>query len=93
MLSERLTRLPNSITLTTQLMRCPTEPTMNLVNKNRSHLFTVRVWLQPGDRSGCVLRIKVQHLLSGEVRYFRNWSGVVAFLEAYTIQKPDDERN
>jgi hypothetical protein len=48
----------------------------------RTHLFTVRLWVEPmGDDQG-ELRMQVQHLLSGETRYFRAWSEVVAFLLA-----------
>ncbi len=46
----------------------------------RTYLFTLRLWIEPvGDNQGEV-RIQVQHLLSGETRYFRAWSDVVAFL-------------
>jgi hypothetical protein len=45
-----------------------------------SHLFTVRVWREElGD--GCVeWRGKVQHALSGEARYFREWAELIAFV-------------
>ena len=45
-----------------------------------THLFTVRLWQAPvGDgRSG--IRGKVQHVLSGEVRYFGDWLALQDFL-------------
>ncbi len=46
----------------------------------RSELFTVRLWQEDlGD--GCVeWRGKVQHVLSGQVHYFRSWSGLIGYL-------------
>lgn len=50
--------------------------------KYRSHLFTVRVWHEAvGD--GCTeWRGELKHVHSGEVRYFRRWSALVALLRA-----------
>jgi hypothetical protein len=48
----------------------------------RTQLFTVRLWVEPyGDDQGEV-RMQVRHVLSGEIRYFRAWPEVVAFLLA-----------
>jgi hypothetical protein len=45
-----------------------------------SHLFTVRVWREELG-AGCVeWRGKVQHALSGEARYFREWTELIAFV-------------
>ncbi len=46
----------------------------------RSELFTVRLWReQLGDR--WEWRGKVQHVMSGETRYFRDWQALLAFLQ------------
>ena len=48
----------------------------------RSHLFMVRLWLEElGDGQG-EWRGKVQYVRSGETRYFRDWSTLLAFVEA-----------
>lgn len=44
-----------------------------------SQLFTVRVWLEELGNGQTEWRGKVQHVASGEVRYFRDWSTLVAF--------------
>jgi hypothetical protein len=49
----------------------------------RSHLFTVRLWAEPVDDGGHEWRGRVQHVLSGERRYFRNWPA----LERYLMEK------
>jgi hypothetical protein len=56
----------------------------------RTHLFTVRLWIEPlGDQQSEV-RMQVKHLLSGETHYFRTWADVMAFLLA-KIQALDAE--
>ncbi|MCX6032872.1 MAG: hypothetical protein NT169_26750 [Chloroflexi bacterium] len=47
----------------------------------RSHLFTVRLWLEEFADGGSEWRGKVQHVLSGETRYFRNWHALRVFLQ------------
>ncbi len=47
----------------------------------RSHLFTVRLWLEPLGNGRTEWRGKVQHVPSGEAQYFREWSSLAAFLE------------
>ena len=44
-----------------------------------SQLFTVRVWLEELGNGQTEWRGKVQHVTSGEVRYFRDWATLVAF--------------
>ena len=46
----------------------------------RSHLFTVRMWPEAVGEE-LEWRGKVQHVTSGETRYFRDWPTMVAFLE------------
>jgi len=46
----------------------------------RPQLFTVRVWQEDRGDGQSEWRGKVQHLLSGETRYFREWQTLVAFI-------------
>lgn len=45
-----------------------------------SQFFTVRVWQEELGNGQTEWRGKVQHVQSGEVRYFREWSTLVAAL-------------
>jgi hypothetical protein len=47
-----------------------------------SHLFTVRLWQEELGDGQIELRGKVQHVTSGEVRYFRDWPTLITFLQA-----------
>jgi len=47
----------------------------------RSHLFTVRLWLEPLGNGQTEWRGKVQHVPSGEAQYVRDWPELQAFLE------------
>jgi hypothetical protein len=46
-----------------------------------SHLFTVRVWREELGADHVEWRGKVQHALSGEARYFREWTELIAFMQ------------
>ncbi len=46
-----------------------------------SQLFTVRVWREDRGNGGSEWRGKVQHVLSGEARYFRDWATLIAALQ------------
>lgn len=46
----------------------------------RSQLFTVRLWVEDLGDGRVEWRGKVQHALSGEACYFRDWPSLVAFL-------------
>lgn len=48
---------------------------------HRSQFFTVRVWLEDLGNGRSEWRGKVQHVLSGEARYFRDWATLIAELE------------
>ena len=48
----------------------------------RTHLFTVRLWVEPFADDQREVRMQVKHVLSAETRYFRTWPDVVAFLLA-----------
>jgi hypothetical protein len=47
---------------------------------SRSHLFTVRLWLDLLGDGRTEWRGKVQHVPSGEARYFRQWQTLLNFL-------------
>ena len=46
----------------------------------RSHLFTLRVWLEDVGDGRTELRGQVKHILTGETIYFRKGSSLLAFL-------------
>jgi hypothetical protein len=46
-----------------------------------SHLFMLRLWLEDLGGGQADWRGKVQHVNSGEVRYFRDWPTLEAFVE------------
>ncbi|NCC34617.1 MAG: hypothetical protein EOM24_21760 [Chloroflexia bacterium] len=45
-----------------------------------SHLFTVRLWNEVVSENCTEWRGKVQHVLSGEMHYFRDWPTLITFL-------------
>jgi hypothetical protein len=47
----------------------------------RSHLFTLRLWIESLGDGRFERRGKVQHVLSGERRYFRDWPSLERYLE------------
>jgi len=47
---------------------------------HHSQLFALRLWTEQDDPETNDIRFKVQHVLSGEVRYTRNWAEVEAFV-------------
>ncbi len=49
------------------------------------HLFTVRVWYELLEADDWEVRMQTRHILSGETRYFREWS----LLAAYLVSKLD----
>ena len=56
------------------------------MNKNQppphSHLFTVRLWVEELGEGETEWRGQVQHVVSGEKHYFRDWPILLAFLRA-----------
>jgi hypothetical protein len=69
--SSRAARLEPAIT-----------PAMNQKEPHpRSHLFTLRVWPEALGEGRAEWRGKVQHVTSGETRYFRDWPSLVVYLE------------
>jgi hypothetical protein len=49
--------------------------------RSPSHLFTVRVWLEPLGQDQTEWRGKIEQVLTGEWHYFRDWPTLIAFLE------------
>jgi len=47
----------------------------------RSALFTVRVWREDLGDGRNEWRGKIQHTLSGEARYFREWATLITALQ------------
>jgi hypothetical protein len=47
-----------------------------------THLFTVRIWLEPLGEDQTEWRGKVEHVLTGEWHYFRDWPTLIAHLNA-----------
>ena len=48
----------------------------------RTHLFTVRLWLEDLGQGQKEWRGEVHEVVSGERRYFRDWPTLVALLQA-----------
>ncbi len=55
-----------------------------------SHLFTVRLWMEESGNDQTEIRTQIQHILSGETRYFCEWSKMVAYME--TRLREEDHR-
>lgn len=47
---------------------------------DRSQMFVVRVWTEQIDETQTEYRGQVQHVLSGEIRHFRDWQTLNSFL-------------
>ena len=58
---------------------------------HHSHLFTVRLWVEELGDGQTEWRGKVEYVVSGERRYFRDWSTLIAFLQAKLPQLEGDE--
>ena len=63
---------------------------MNKPGSYRSHLFTLRLWLESNAHHPDAIRFKVQDLQSGEVRYFGSWPALVTYLNAVFKGSEDD---
>ncbi len=67
------------------------------MNQTESHpgsfLFTLRVWPEALGEGQAEWRGKVQHVTSGETRYFRDWASLVAFLEEMLPELGDEEES
>ncbi len=58
----------------------------------RSQLFTLRVRPEVVGQGRTEWRGKVQHVTSGEARYFRDWTALVAFLEEVLSAPPGNSQ-
>ena len=56
--------------------------------QQRTHLFTLRMWPEALGDGQIEWRGKVQHVLSGQTRYFRDWEALIAYLQ--DMLPPDD---
>jgi hypothetical protein len=56
--------------------------------QRQSQLFTVRLWVENLGDGRTEWRGQVQHVISGETRYFREWPTLIAWLVAML---PDPE--
>jgi hypothetical protein len=56
-----------------------------------AHAFTVRIWREELGAGRVEWRGKVQHALSGEARYFREWAELIAFVEKKTSDPFEQE--
>jgi hypothetical protein len=45
-----------------------------------SHLFTLRIRAEPLGHGQFELRGQVRHVLTGETRYFREWTTLIAYV-------------
>ena len=50
--------------------------------QNPPYLFMLRVWPEALDAESVEWRGRVQCLPDGEIRYFRDWATLIAFLQA-----------
>jgi hypothetical protein len=58
----------------------------------RSHLFTVRLWPEELGAGQSEWRGKVQHVLSGETRYFRDWPTLLTHLQTMLPAADSDQQ-
>ena len=56
--------------------------------QQRTHLFTLRMWPEALGNGQIEWRGKVQHVLSGQAHYFRDWDALIAYLQ--DMLPPDD---
>ena len=52
---------------------------------HQSQLFTVRLWAEDLGDGRTEWRGKVQHVISGEAHYFREWPTLIAWLVAMLL--------
>jgi hypothetical protein len=57
----------------------------------RTYLFTVRLWLEELGAGQTEWRGEVHDVVSGEVRYFRDWPMLAAVLQAMLPKKGDSK--
>lgn len=50
--------------------------------QHHSHLFTLRLWREELGNDQAEWRGKVQHVISAESHYFRDWPTLIVWLQA-----------
>jgi hypothetical protein len=58
-----------------------------------SYLFTIRLWVETVGAGQVEWRGRLQHVLSGEVRYFRDWPSLIAQIEKLLALHQDDSES
>lgn len=58
----------------------------------QSQLFTLRLWVERLGKEPTEVRIQVRHVLTGETRYFREWTLFIMYVLA-KLQENDPESN
>lgn len=58
-----------------------------------THLFIVRLWIEPDASNKNETRGRVQHVESSEVLYFRSWEVLMSFFETMLLKErsPPDQ--
>ncbi len=46
----------------------------------KTHLFAIRLWVEAFGDGQSELRMQVKHVISGDTRYFREWSALESYL-------------
>lgn len=46
----------------------------------RTQVFIIRIWHEPQEEGRSAVRIQARHVLSGETRYFVEWSALTGYL-------------
>ena len=62
---------------------------MNGNQQSQSHLFTMRLWMEELGEGQTEWRGKLRYVVNEEVRYFRDWSGLMALLQTMMQQTSD----
>ncbi len=68
-----------------------TAPESNTPLLYDSHLFMVRVWVHESANGEKEWYGKVQHVPTGNVRYFREWSALLAYLQQTLADSPSSQ--
>jgi hypothetical protein len=58
---------------------------------SHSHLFTLRVWREDLGHSQSEWRGEVHDVVSGEIRYFREWPTLAAIVQAMLAEQEGSE--
>jgi hypothetical protein len=59
---------------------------------HRSHLFTLRLWAEESGPGQTEWRGKLQHVLSREAYYFRDWSTLIDLLLEMLLASEAEQR-